>query len=78
MSSTAKWMRTVIGVGRKHADPFGGSVHIETGRRGHPHLILDIAGKVRFLPISSSPGMQSQAVFSVERDIRRLVREMTQ
>lgn len=75
MSSTAKWMREVISLGRKHV--VGGNVRIETHRRGHPHLIIDIGGTVRSIPISSSPGMQSQAMFSVERDIKRVVREMT-
>lgn len=76
MSSTAKWMREVTRIARKHAPT--GTVHIETGKRGHPHLIIDIAGKVRSLPISSSPAQHSAAMFGVERDVRRIIREMTQ
>lgn len=72
-----KPIREVMKVVRPIIDAAGAHCRIEGGSGAHPKLIIELNGKTRQTPLSTSPRVTGMAVKYKTSDVKRMIREMS-
>lgn len=69
-----RFHRECLDLAKERLAPYGG--HAEIDHKDPPKLVLSIGAVSRKISVSNTPGRASGALHGVNRDIKRMIREM--